>query len=322
MYQSILVPLDGSEFSARALPAAAALARRTGATLNLVVVFDPSTMLNFGPGETSVPAFDATMINSRCDELRAWVEEQASSIANTGVAAKGQFLEGTVVEAIAEQVSVTRADIVVMTTHGRSGMDRLRIGSVASSFLGRSPVPVFLVRPAGADTPSPGHELPTGTLLVTLDGSKFGETILPHAIRFAEAAGLMLELMHVAEPVANPLSLFGADALVAEDFVSTDEEANARLYLEEQVKKIPESLQAGLTVISDNAPSRAIIQHAKTSDPGAIALATHGRSGFVRLLVGSVADKLLQGVEQPVLVYRPSGDASSGTATSAGAATT
>ncbi|MEO7359115.1 MAG: universal stress protein, partial [Gemmatimonadaceae bacterium] len=219
MYQSILVALDGSEFSASALPAAAALARRTGATLHLVVVFDPSTMLHFMPGDASLAAFDASMADDRYRTLRLWVEEQAASISNTGVAAIAVALEGTVVEALAEHVVTTKAELVVMTTHGRSGLNRLRLGSVASSFLGRATVPVFLVRPTGADTPTPGHELPTGRMLITLDRSTFAESMLPHATRFASAVGLSIELLNVVEFVASPLALFGADALAIEDYV-------------------------------------------------------------------------------------------------------
>lgn len=306
MYQSILVPLDGSEFSARALPTAAALARRSGATLHLVVVFDPSSMLRFTAGEASMPVFDATLINARCKELTDWVTEQASSISNTGINATGTFLEGTVVEALAEQAVEVHADLVVMTTHARTGLNRLRLGSVASSFLGRSPSPVFLVRPGGPEAPTPGHEVPTGTLMVTLDGSPFGESILPHAVRFASTTGMAIELVHVAEPVANPLSLFGANALVVENFVGKDEEAHAQIYLDAHAEHLSTDPPPTTKVLTDNSAARAVVSYAQASLPGAIALATHGRSGLVRLLLGSVADKVLQGVEQPVLVFRPS----------------
>lgn len=307
MYQSILVALDGSEFSSSSLPAAAALARRSGAMLHLVVVFDPSTMLHFAPGgEASAAVYDVSVVDERCGALRSWVEEQAASISNTGLRANGVLLEGTVVEALAEHVVTTSADLVIMTTHGRSGLDRLRLGSVASSFLGRSPVPVFLVRPTGSDAPTPGHELPTGTMLITLDGSAFAESMLPHASKFAETVGLGVELVNVAEPVATPLALFGADALVVEDFVSTDEESDARKYLVRQAPKVTTKIAPKITVLNDNSASRAIVNYVRTSDPGIIALATHGRSGLVRMILGSVADKVLQGVEQPMLVYRPS----------------
>ena len=306
MYQSILVALDGSEFSACSLPAAAALARRSGATLHLVVVFDPSTMLHFMPGEASLPAFDASMADERCKSLRLWVEEQAASISNTGVTAIGVLLEGLVVEALAEQVLTTGAELVIMTTHGRSGLNRLKLGSVVSSFLGRSTVPVFLVRPTGSDAPTPGHELPTGRMLITLDRSTFAESMVPHATRFALALGLSIEIVNVVEPVASPLALFGADALAVEDFVSVDEENEAHQYLANQAQKLALKTAPKVTVLTDNSPGRAIVSYVRESDPGIIALATHSRSGLLRMLVGSVADKILQGVEQPMLVYRPS----------------
>lgn len=321
MYQSILVALDGSEFSACALPASAALARRCGARLHLVTVFDPSTMLHFAPGEASVPVFDSSIADNRCAELKAWVEEQAASISNTGVSAVGTLLEGTVIEALAEHAVATRAELVIMTTHGRGGLDRLRLGSVASSFLGRSPVPVFLVRPAGPDAPAAGRELPTGTLLVTLDGSAFAESMLPHARTFANAAGLAVQLLRVSEPASTPLALFGADALIVEDFVTQDEEAEAHQYLEAQAAEFPDEKKPTIKVLTDSSAARAIVNYAHLLNPGAIAIATHGRSGFVRLFLGSVADKVLQGVEQPMLVYRPTDEEASPAAAESASAT-
>lgn len=306
MYQSILVALDGSDFSARSLPTAAALARRTGAKLNLVVVFDPSTLLHFMPGDASMPAFDASLADERCNTLRQWVEEQAAAITNTGVPAVGVLVEGTVVEALAEHVITTNAELVIMTTHGRSGIDRFKLGSVASSFLNRSSVPVFLVRPTGEEAPTPGHELPTAQMLIALDGSAFAESMLPHAAKFATALGVTTELLTVAEPVANPMSLFGADALIIEDFVSTDEESESLQYLARQAQKLEQTTPPKLTVEIDSSAARAIVRYVQESNPGIIALATHGRSGLVRMILGSVAEKVLREVGQPMLVYHPS----------------
>lgn len=306
MYQSIMVALDGSEFSARSLPAAAALARRSGAALHLVVVFDPSAMLHFAPGEATLPVFDSHITDARCSDLRLWVEEQAASISNTGVPTNGVLLEGTVVEALAEHVMTTSAEIVIMTTHGRSGLDRLRLGSVASSFLARSTVPVFLVRPAGPDAPAPGRELPTGRMLITLDGSAFAESMLPHAAVFADTLGMSLELLSVAEPVAAPIALFGAATLAVDDFVTTDEESDTRRYLVRQAQQFSLKHPPKITVLVDNSAARAIVTYVRQSAPGIIAIATHGRSALARMILGSVADKVLQGVEQPMLVYRPS----------------
>jgi nucleotide-binding universal stress UspA family protein len=303
MYQSIFVPLDGSDFSARALPVAAAFARRTGAALHLAVVFDPSTFIRFTPGDLAAPAFDQESVDRHCAKARSWVEEQAASIANTGLIATGVLLEGTVVEALAEHAVAIHADLVIMTTHGRSGVDRLWLGSVASSFLARTPAPVFLVRPSGTEAPFPGHELPSGNLLVPLDGSVFSEAVLPHAVAFARALSLHIELAMVVVPMAPPPTLFGVDSFLVDDFVTVDQERAARRYLERVAKSFEPA--PFVTILSSMHPARALITHARETHPAAIALATHGRSGIARLVAGSVADKLLRGAEAPLLVVHP-----------------
>jgi nucleotide-binding universal stress UspA family protein len=303
MYSTIFVPLDGSEFGARALPVAAAVARRTGASLRLAVVFDPSMFLHFTPGDVTVPSFEQSTIDRYCSAARAWVEEQAASLSNTGLTATGVLLEGTVVEALSEYAQSIEADLVIMTTHGRSGADRLWLGSVAGSFLSRSVAPVFLVRPAGHDAPAPGHEVPTGTLMVPLDGSPFGESVLPHAVAFAEAVGLTLELVMIVIPMSTPLSLFGTEALFGDAFVASDHEEQAHTYLARVAATVtPPPIT---TVLVEMLPARALIAYARRTHPGAIALATHGRSGLARVVLGSVADKLLRGAEQPLLVFHP-----------------
>lgn len=292
MYQSILVPLDGSVFSAAALPVAAAFARRTGAELHLVTIYDPSAFLNFAPGRIGMPSFTPTTVDEECRNLLASVQEQAASITNTGLKATGTLLEGTIVEALAEHAEATNASLVIMTTHGRSGIDRLRLGSVATSFLSRSPVPVFLVRPTGADAPQAGHELPTGTLLVPLDGSPFAKGILQHAVPFANALGLSLEL--VSAGAAN-------DAQTNHNYLER---------VASELKPAP-AIAPKITVLSAPSAARALVDYAAETHPGALAMATHGRSGIVRLVLGSVMESVLTGVNQPLLVYRPVSDAPS-----------
>ena len=303
MYHSVFVPLDGSEFSARALPVAAALARRTGAALHLVVVFDPSTFLRLAPGDAATSGYDQGAVAKFCGDTRAWVEEQAASLANTGLSARGELLEGTVVEALAERAAAVQADIVVMTTHGRSGLDRLWLGSIAGSFLSRSPAPVLLVRPSGPEAPTAGHELPTGTLLVPLDGSPFSETVLPRATAFATALSLAIELVMVVVPMSTPLSIFGTDVVSPDDTITQGQEARARTYLAKVAATLTPA--PAIKVLADVLPARALIEYATRTNPGAFAMATHARSGIARMVAGSVADKLLHGAKQPLLVFRP-----------------
>lgn len=304
MYRTLLVPLDGSLFSARALGVATALARRTNATVHVVTVLDPSAYVPFVPGEVLVPVLDTEALAARRDADQDAIRAEAKRLTDAGVNAVGRLLEGTVVEAIAEYAHEISADLVIMTTHGRSGLERLWLGSVASSFLHRSPCPVFLVRPQGTTTP----DLPTGKVLVPIDGSSFSEAILPHVGQFAEAAAMSIELFSVAIPNAIPMAPFGTEALLADDGDLTRQEETALNHL----KKLATALPAGTTmeVSTDMTAARAIHERAREIGAGAVAMATHGRTGIARLVMGSVADKVLREVDLPMLLYRPTDDES------------
>ncbi len=300
MYRTLLVPLDGSPFSAKALPVATAIAKRTGATLHVVTVLDPSAYVPFVPGEVLVPVMDTDALEARRKADTLAIEAVASGLMSDGVTAKGALLEGTVVEALSEHAVAISADLIIMTTHGRSGLERLWLGSVATSFLQRAPAPVFLVRPTGeASAPA----LPRGTMLVTLDGSRFGDSILPHATSFAEAAGVSLELFTVAIPHAIPMAPFGTDSLLADEGDLTRQEHEAQ----QRLQALAESLPAGTSVevATDMTAARAITERAGAIGAGAIAMATHGRTGLARLVLGSVADAVLRGAPQAMLLYRP-----------------
>jgi nucleotide-binding universal stress UspA family protein len=303
MYRTILVPLDGSPFSAKALPVAAALARRTGAALRVVTVIDPSAYVPFVPGEVLVPVLDTEALAARREVDRAHIEAEAERQRAAGLACTGALLEGTVVEALAEDAVASHADLVVMTTHGRSGVERLWLGSVASAFLHRAPCPVFLVRPEQAPAEEP---LPTGRLLVPLDGSPFAEAILPHAHRFAEAVGLSIELFSVVVPHALPMAPFGTEALLADDADLAAQERDTAAWLARLAATLPEGTTTH--VVTDTTAPAAILEYAATARPAAIAMATHGRTGLVRLVLGSVADRVLREAPAPLFLYRPESD--------------
>jgi nucleotide-binding universal stress UspA family protein len=208
-----------------------------------------------------------------------------------------------VVEALAEFATEIKADLVVMTTHGRSGLERLWLGSVAMSFLHRAPCPVFLVRPSGAAAPDADTPLPTGPMLIPLDGTHFAESIVAHATEFAEAVGCSISLFTVAVPNAVPMAPFGTEALLADEGALTRQEHDA----EERLRALAGELPEGTTtdVSTDMTAARAIIEKADAIGAGMIAMATHGRTGIARLVLGSCADTVLRGASQPMLLYRP-----------------
>ncbi len=301
MYKTILVPFDGSVLSARALPIAVALARRTGATLQLALVHDPSAYIPFVPGEVAIPVYDAELVSEHRKQDQAALDGALAELTAQGISATGVLLEGTVIEALVEHAQTAGVDLTVMTSHGRSGFERLRLGSVATAYLTRATAPVYLVRGSGSDAPP---ELPAGTLLCTLDGSPFAEAILPHAKTFAEAAGLTMALLSVAVPHAMPMAPFGAEALLVDDSAIALEEAGRRDYL----TRMAADCAPGTTVhaVTDMSVSRAIIDEATRTSAGALAMATHGRGGLKRMMLGSVADEVIRNTHTPVLVFRPS----------------
>lgn len=301
MYKTILVPFDGSTLSARALPIAVALARRTGASLQLALVHDPSAYIPFVPGEVAIPVYDAELVSEHRQHDQAALDAAVAELKAQGLAATGVLLEGTIIEALVEHAQSAAVDLTVMTSHGRSGFERLRLGSVATAYLTRATAPVYLVRGSGSEAPP---ELPVGTLLCTLDGSPFAEAILPHAKTFAEAAGLTLALLSVAVPHAMPMAPFGAEALLVDDSAIALEEAGRREYLTRIASDCP--LGTVVHAVTDMSVSRAIIDEATRTSAGALAMATHGRGGLKRMMLGSVADEVIRHTHTPVLVYRPS----------------
>jgi nucleotide-binding universal stress UspA family protein len=305
MYHTILVPTDGSPFSARALPVAAALARRTGATLHLASVHDPSVFIPFVPGEIAVPVYDAEAVQADKARNREALEAQATLLRDSGLTVQTAMLEGTVVEALAEHADAIGADLTVMTTHGRSGFQRLRLGSVASSYLTRAAAPVYLVRATADDAPllTEAEALPKGTLLCPLDGSTFAASIIPHARRFAEGLGLTIELLSITAPAAIPMAPFGTEALLADPRDLDLQEEARHEYLARIAASCPPNTRT--RVLTDMSVARTILDIAAADGAGAIAMATHGRTGIKRLVLGSVADEVLRSADVPMLVYRP-----------------
>ncbi len=302
MYNTILVPTDGSETSSRALPVASSIARRCGARVHVLAVMDPSTFIPFVPGEVAVPVYDSSVVTEQRKRSEQEMQRIVASLIESGIEASGTVLDGTVVETIAEHAIEIGADITVMTTHGRSGFNRLRLGSVASAYVTRTSTPTLLVRIL-EDGRTP--EVPIdGTLLCPLDGSEFAESILPHAVAFASSAQLGMELMSVTIPAAIPMAPFGTEALIADPQDLQAQEENREHYLE-RVAAASCPPGTATRVVTDMAVGSAIIEVAKSLQPAAIAIATHGRSGLMRLMLGSVADEVLRGADVPILAYKP-----------------
>jgi len=295
----ILVPLDGSGLAERALPVAADLARRAGAELRLVHVHVPM------PAEPiyveGLPVVDEHLHSLRRVHEQAYLDQVLQKTA-AGIPAAAVILEGRAADALAAYARTSGVALTVMTTHGRGGLERAWLGSVAEELMRVSPVPLLLIRPASV-------RAAFRRILVPLDGSAVAESVLEHAAGLArlDPEGDLV-LLQVIQPVTAAVWAPEA-ALVASwptaDLVRRDEE-QARKYLQAVGGRLEaDGLRVRTRVeVADNVAS-AILEVARAAPADVVALATHGRSGLVRLALGSVADKVVRGSPVPVLLFRP-----------------
>jgi nucleotide-binding universal stress UspA family protein len=302
MYRTILVPFDGSALSATAIPLAIELARRTAATVHLAMVHDPSAYIPFVAGEVAVPIYDSALEREHRAADAQKLEAAVADLRAGGVPTVGVTLEGSIADALERYVEQIDADLTVMTTHGRSGFQRLRLGSVATAFLTRITHPVLLLR---AEDQGRAPAVPNGPVVCALDGSPFAEAMLPHARAFAEATALPLHFVGVSIPHAVPMAPFGAETLMVDEPSLHAEIDGRRDYLSRRAAEAP----AGTTfaALEDMSVTRALLSEAERLHAGAIAIATHGRSGFARFMLGSTTDELMRHAHVPVLAYRPHG---------------
>ena len=283
MVGSILVPLDGSPLGERALPAATALARAAGARLVLVHAVD-----DISPGwpdvETPQPWLD--------NDVQSYLDAVADSHEKTGLNVTTALPHQRAAEGILSELSHFKADLIVMTTHGRSGLGRWIYGSVAEAVLAHSPVPVLLVR-ADAHRALTLADMPSLRALVALDGSAFAEVALPSAAEVVRLLGGALVLLRAVDP------------LPAADGLPEKEIAEARAYLDQQATRLAAPDLQVRTVVRVGHAVETILEESRAPGVGLVVMSTHGRTGLGRLMFGSVAMQVLRRGGHPVLVVRP-----------------
>ncbi|GIK37257.1 MAG: universal stress protein UspA [Chloroflexota bacterium] len=300
VYRTILVPLDGSSLSERGLPMAATVAQATGAQLVLAQVVRTSAV---DPGEAQGEAEE---------EVKRYLAGIASQLGEQGLRVEITMPTGTPVEGILSELELRQADLVVMCTHGRSGLRRWFYGSVAEGVLARSPVPVLLARPADLVVMSP-PELGWPRLLVPLDGSAFAEAVLPHAKALAQALdGTIVLLQAVVLRIPRTPELFLVSTwqrIVEEETVRAENYlAKVAEHLKQDGLRVQTVVRCVQTVVESGAAAEVILQEkGRPAGTGLVVMATHGRTGLKRLLFGSVAMAVLQRGLRPLLLLRPVG---------------
>jgi len=320
MARSILVPLDGSTFAEHALPTALSIARKCGGRVHLVQAHEPPPVPS--SPDILVP-YDGSWDEAMRESEKSYLDSVANRIAErAGLIVRTELLDGSPAMAVATYAREMETDLVVMTTHGRGGISRLWLGSVADGVVRRSGVPVLLLRPT-AEAVDYDAGLSPRHVLITLDGSELSHGIVEPAAWLGSLTGARFTLLRVTVPMAvlhapGPVSDNGfAEKVFAE------QDRHAHEYLDEIASPLRSSgLTVETAIVDDTVPATAILEYAAANDVDVIAIATHGRGGWTRLALGSVADKVLRGSLTPVILYRPAASGGRGlmhVATGAGA---
>ena len=310
MYKTILVPTDCSGFDREAVRVALRLAQESAAKVHLVRV---SACAAFTGMLTSadVAAVSPEVLRDEIDRELAELYALASECRSVGKAELTTSLEhGPVAEALAGYANRHQADLIVISTHGRSGFARFSLGSVTDSLIRATKIPVLVVKPSPSYL-DPQVKDPFRRIVVPLDGSSLAEQVLPRITTLAGLEGSELRLLYVLKPQDYSERELHDPTL---SWWEKDIES-AQAYLFPMASKLRHRgfAVSSDVVIGENVAEK-IAEFARTERADLIAIATHGRGGLSRLFYGSVADALTRCAQMSVLVFHPDSEASAGTA--------
>jgi nucleotide-binding universal stress UspA family protein len=286
--KALLVPLDGSALADRAVPFAATIATRAGWSLLLLRAVDTF----------SAPSEAAGLALTR--EAEESLDATAAALTADGLSVTTRVVDRQAESAILEATSDADVSLIVMSTHGRGGLGRFVYGSVADTVLRHSPVPVLTVPPHGLD------EWPTDQpikIMVPLDGSELSKAALEPACEIADVLGGSLLLASVVT--------FPTYAMYAEGYVFVEPDSNDNVLI--QTRHYLEEIAAGLRTdtrpvevcATYGSPYFGLMTIAQDLKVSLIVMATHGRSGMTRALLGSVATATIRQTGVPIMLVRP-----------------
>jgi nucleotide-binding universal stress UspA family protein len=296
----ILVPLDGSRLAEQALSCAMTLGRALSAELVLFrAISIPSDVQEALDKAGLRPDPLLERLETEADE---YLEAMSHILAKTDLSFSHVVGHGLPAGAIVDYVENKELQLIVMASHGYTGIERWRHGSVAERVLHSASVPVLLVRakeeiPKGLPEPCAFRRV-----LVPLDGSKVAEQVLPAVIPIVQALDCEITLLRI--PVMYISGPFTGAWHLPQDSIFETADQDARAYLQRLASHLKEQGLAVSTVTWAGAVADRIIEYAEAQDVDLIAMCTHGRTGLARWALGSVADRVLRASGKPILLVR------------------
>lgn len=300
MFTHFLIPLDGSSLAEAILPVAQALARMCGARVTLLHVVEPAAPATIHG--------QAHLMNVA--EAERYLQERARELAQHGIAANWHVdvaRGGDVVKAIFAHGLELRADLILLTDHGASGIKSRLLGSIPQQVLHRGDIPVLLVR----TELSAQRAFQCQSVLVPLDSSALYETSLDAASEIARVSGATLHLV-VVVPTLDSLSpersATGIILPSSTRAVLDLAESGARQYLAAKLDALAgQGLEAERHIARGDIVAK-ILEQAENVRADLIVMATHGRAGLDAFWSGSIAPRVVSRATVPVLLLRVTGD--------------
>ena len=297
MFSQMLIPLDGSTVSEQVLPCARSLARKLHLPVELLAVVDVVGLA------ASVPVEDKrdveSLIAHTCRSSAAFLERISGTF--PGVSVTCTVEKGRPGEVVIDKAATDTGTLIAMATHGRSGIDRWLLGSVAEKVLRGTKNPLLLVRAAAAGQ-SDGEAI-LERVIVPLDGSPLAEKALPHAMVLAKTMDLEVMLLR-AYTMTQIISTYD-DYIPDWNKLEAVSKGEAASYLDQKARELKEHGLANVTpVVLEGEPAEQIIDLAKRTANSLVVICSRGRSGVGRWVLGSVAERVARHSVGLVLIIR------------------
>jgi nucleotide-binding universal stress UspA family protein len=298
MYTKILVALDESSIAEQVLPYARFLAKSLKLPVELITAIDVTAAAT----SYEIRDFHAFVRDIR-GASEAYLERIAKTFSGTSITASVQI--GKPAEVIIKKATRDKRTLIAMATHGRSGISRWLLGSVAEKVLRATSNPLLLVR-AGEIGKAEG-ELNIERIVVPLDTSALAENVLRDVTELAKKLNLEIMLAHAYVTPLSPYYGAGDHYNPHYKSLATQLKDEARKYLQGKVRKLKgKGLEKTSCVFLEGSPAEEIIALTRREPNSLLAMCTHGRSGVKRWVLGSVTEKVVRHSADPVLVLRAS----------------
>ncbi len=291
--KKILIPVDFSEFSDRAVKYALAVAEKFSSEivlLHAVVLFQDDI------GEEQKLEEYETWIRKHEHHINRQMNSRKQKISDRGLKVETVILRGiSSADTVLDYLKDHQFDLVVMGTHGRAGLKHLLQGSVAEKVVRLSPVPVLTVHRSVED-------FQLKNILVPIDFSAYSKAAADSAVSLAKIFGARIDFIHVIEQEIHPS--FYASGVESIFEIDTGLGARVRENMKEFLAdQLPSDLDKQF-VVKEGKAHKEIVEYSKEHQSDIIVIATHGLTGLDYILLGSTTEKVVRWSNTPVLTVK------------------